>query len=344
MNQQYQTENKRDMISDLSQARTFLMGCAIIWIVIYHIRKHIVFPNERMQVLFNIVAQFGYGGCDIFLFLSGFGLANSLKKNRDFAHYMGRRMKRILPAYIPFIFLYIGGLAFAGNIGFREALGNISFLGFWLDIDTQFNWYVQAIVGFYLLAPVIVWVYGKYNAQWKSSCLLLCSYLCLLILFIGRYQMVAISRLPVFAIGCCLAMYSKEKTVWDGRKVLACIAVLLAGVILLDRTMPYAAWENGWLWHPFALIAPTLSLVVAWLRPWWLKVKATYWLDRTVCLLGICSFEIYLVHNYVFQWVPHGVEGNVGWIMICGMCIAVGIGYHYLVDSITRGCWKTAVN
>ena len=58
----------------LSKHRSAIMGFAILWIMLFHLHVSVDFTP------FMIIKRLGYGGVDIFLFLSGFGLYYSCSK------------------------------------------------------------------------------------------------------------------------------------------------------------------------------------------------------------------------------------------------------------------------
>jgi len=71
----------------LSKYRQALMGIAILWVMMFHLPLRPGIPI--IKEFFNI----GYGGVDIFLFLSGFGLYFSLsKKGIKLSHYYKKKI------------------------------------------------------------------------------------------------------------------------------------------------------------------------------------------------------------------------------------------------------------
>lgn len=331
----------RNMKDDLSQARVFLMGCAIIWIVLYHMKGHLVWKSGRIIELIDRVIWAGYGGCDIFLFLSGFGLAFSLAKEKSLPHYLGRRAKKIFPAYYPFICGYIVLMARKpGGITVQQVFGNLTFLGFWRGLELQFNWYIQAVMAFYLLAPAINWVMKRMGGGWRPLLVLLGVSAVLNVVYWGQYPMIAITRLPVFIIGFYLGTKDPAETAWTKTNILLLLGMLFSGVLFLNRIQPYKTWGNGLFWYPFILIAPAGALLVAGIRPFYLRCKPLYYLDKAVCVLGACSFEIYLIHDLFFEWLLYHMEGNQKWYALGLACVAAGIGYHYLVEYVVKN-WST---
>lgn len=336
MEQMNQTVKKRSLISDLSDARTCLMGFAIFIIVLYHTWAQMEISDHYLVQKISKYIWLGYSGCDIFLFLSGFGLAFSLAKNHSFSQFMGRRAAKLFPSYYPFILVFILAMVATRGMNFRQALGNLTFTGFWLCMDKQFNWYVQAVMGFYLLAPVIAWIFREMGKGWKTVLLLVSVCVVALILYWGENQMIAIARLPVFLMGYYLGVCDREKTVWTKGVVALAVVMFFAGFKIQEILKPNTTWGNGYFWYPFILTAPGFCLIVARLRPYWLKWKPLAFADKGLCLLGVCSFEIYLVHDLFIEWFPLGTQGNARWAALALASSAAGIGYHYLVENVVK--------
>lgn len=65
----------------LTKYRSAVMGLAAIWIFVFHEWNN----TFKMEIPFYIasrIKQFGYGGVDIFLFLSGIGLTYAIGKTK----------------------------------------------------------------------------------------------------------------------------------------------------------------------------------------------------------------------------------------------------------------------
>ena len=82
----------------LSASRNELKGIAILWVVLFHAQLGLSGLGYQIQ-------RIGYGGVDLFFFLSGFGLYHSLERSSDLRGYLKRRCERLLPSYLPFCLL-----------------------------------------------------------------------------------------------------------------------------------------------------------------------------------------------------------------------------------------------
>ncbi len=79
---------------ELSTSRTFIMGVAMIAIMLFHNQYATSVPY-----IGEVFKRYGYLGVDLFLLVSGFGIANSLNKN-GLKQFYYNRFIRIIPACI----------------------------------------------------------------------------------------------------------------------------------------------------------------------------------------------------------------------------------------------------
>ena len=90
----------QQMQRKLGRSRDAIKGIAILWVVFFH-------ANMGLSGLIYDLQKIGYGVVDLMLFLMGFGLYHSLKKNDDLGGYMKRRAWRLLPSYLPFCIVWL---------------------------------------------------------------------------------------------------------------------------------------------------------------------------------------------------------------------------------------------
>ena len=72
----------------IGACRDEIKGAAILWVVFFH-------AQLGLGGLLYDVQKIGYGGVDMFLFLSGFGLYHSLSRDADAGRYLLRRARRL---------------------------------------------------------------------------------------------------------------------------------------------------------------------------------------------------------------------------------------------------------
>jgi len=188
----------------ISKNRDYLMGIAIVWIVLFH--SNISAPdNFFLRAMWYLLVSFGGGiGVDIFFILSGFGLFYSVYniENKcikvNWGGWFVKRMKRILPSYfIVAILFYL----LKGDLN----LYNFCQLNFLIDGVRDF-WFIPAIVICYLLFP-LCYQYGVrmgFRSLMVMTILLIIVVAYLLNSFnFGYYRKIEIflQRIPCFILG-----------------------------------------------------------------------------------------------------------------------------------------------
>lgn len=141
------------MLQKISKYRAPIMGFSILWIMLFH--SHFSFPAEiPLSDLVNRIKNDGYGGVDILMFLSGFGLYLSLSHNPKVLPFFKRRLKRVLPTYIPALLLWQILFTRVSYDFFSVFLYNLTGISYWTGFVPLFVWFMPALVSFYLAAPV----------------------------------------------------------------------------------------------------------------------------------------------------------------------------------------------
>jgi len=326
----------RERISD---NRSFIMGIAIIWVALYHIPTHTTIPVLRY------FQDIGYGGVDIFIFVSGIGIYRSLENDSDVVSFLGRRLKRLLPSYIPFIILWMVVRFITYQIFLTEVLGNITMTGWWNGSGNQFNWYVDGILLFYLLAPYIHGILSNSNNDREQLCyaslLLLLAFVISLSFLHGKLLM-AMSRLPLFVLGMivasekdCISRFLKGRIMWGVWTAISVLGMVALYYILyiqdrLDR------WHYGLWWYPFILIAPGLAWSLGIIGDAFRKCDCGKVISQFVGELGKASFEIFLWHLFVFESArAMCIEGRLIWICLFIVAFVAGYGYYLLINGIS---------
>ena len=318
----------------ISRYKGMLMGIAIL-IVVY---GHLFYYHSGLTAYeyLNVTQWYTVGSVDIFLFLSGFGIYHSLKKNRDPLAFTKRRFSRLLPSYVPFIVAYCGFMLWAGQMNKWQALGNLTTFGWWTRMGAQFNWYIPTQIMLYLLSPLLFGVIEQYG---RKSLLLLGLFILLDAACVDTSLMMGVSRFPVYFLGMYLGAEAAEGRVPSKRHL------ILAGVLAVFSMVGFyflVMYRPGWLskygfwWHPFLLSTPGCLYFTTWLlekhEKWWV----TRQLNRGLGFLGGKSFEIYLCHLMVYEvGLYFGVQGWGRWIFLALLGLLLGIGYGKLMNIIT---------
>ncbi len=306
-------------------------------------------------------ARNGFLGVDIFFVISGFLMAVLYKKSstRDF---FLRRAKRILPAYFVTIVATVLAAAWLtlpaefSAVG-RQAVhasGMVSNVGYWVA-DSYFDktvfkpllhlWSIGIEVQFYLLIPVIAWLFSK----WRYSILLLLfGSLALCFLAVGVSSKTAFFLLPFrlweFLLGALTAiLLSNHGSVryqnrgWLGLIGLIALFAIPAMGIEGDARSIY----HG---HPgiFALVVCiATALVLGFGLP---NQLTSTWLSRGFEVLGKYSYSIYLAHLpvivlYFYQPFSGTILGTgtpIDLIKILAMITAASLALYHLIEKPAR--------
>lgn len=308
------------------------MGTAILLIMLYH--SKVVLPTVFPYYIVAAILEFGYGGVDIFLFLSGFGIYRTLSRKQDLLYYYKRRIKRILPAYIPALVVWaILILPEVDVVTWPSAmLSNLTGIAFWIQHPIRFNWYILALPSFYLSAPVFMWLlktkkHGTAIAIFSTVIIDLC--------FFDSYLMIATSRFTIFVIGMIAGRKMEENDAAGEVHESFVYLVGGAGILVLAfwaKQYPNWMWNYGLYWYPFILIAPAVILLLcrcfSLLDRIWIGRKIRHFME----MCGECSLEIYLIHIIAFEYLC--IEENWQWLFIFICMLLSGSIYHDLLGTM----------
>ena len=291
------------------------MGLAILWVYFSH--TQIYLPDFTYLLPIRFLKETGYGGVDIFLFISGYGLVHGITNNRyALSRFYGRRLSRILPAYWIVITLSLGREYLCGQeVTLARAVLQYSTMGFWLNRN-QFDWYIPSLFMLYLFFPVFYQTIRdaqhrkKTVLLWITFSLLLCMSIIPTHL---NYLIIILTRVPVFLLGLYTGLFVIQSgSVRHGYWPLSMILIIGFGslmflIIIFISFTPEQRWHYGLWWYPFLGITPCLCLIL----PRGLEKLRTSmplfgsWFNDFLRFCGTHSLEIYLIHPQVFKLMAH---------------------------------------
>lgn len=316
------------------------MGIAILWVMFYHFEAPINGIPE-------IVKNYGYGGVDIFLFASGIGNYLSYLRDESPGDFLKRRINRLAPTYLPFIIFWLVYKFLNGNKAIvRFAVGNIFGVQGLTVNGNEFNWYITAILVCYVLTPYLASFVRK-NSLLKNSLLVLFLLLLSVAFWEDKRLIIAASRLPVFVVGMIFAKHGDSLL---SKKIIAgALAALAAGFALslvFSKFFSHYLWTKGLFWYPFLLISPGLCIIIS---------EINYFIDKhrkldillkplrkLIAEIGKCSFEIFLVHIFVFEFadrVKSGLHLPNDFITYCCLSI-LSICAAAVLNRLAESCKK----
>lgn len=315
-----------------------LKGFAMLGIILAHIGYFLV-SDHRFLFPLSIFAGVGV---DLFLFLSGFGLALSAlrKKLSPKAFYLRHLPKLYIPFWIMLtVFLIADFLLLKNTYPWSYTLQ--SFAGFFphANLFTDINsplWYFTFILFFYLLFPLLFF---------KQRPLLSA------LLMYGAVQGVMSLHLPIlkdtehlyllhtiaFPLGVAVAglyeRYSKKRENLEGQIKRMNIWILIPSIIFLGAIFSYFAYFSG-VGTPtqqyISLLLAVLLLILFILKPF--RVGLLY-------LFGIYSYELYLIHWPLMSRYDILYQNLPAWLATAlYVPLLLGLGWllHTLVITILR--------
>lgn len=277
---------------ELLRYRNAWLGCAMIWIFLFHTEV-----NFGVAVL-NKIKDIGYGGVDICLFASGIGCYYSLTSDSDAVNFLKRRLKRIMPTYFLFIVAWLVYMFLCNDFGWRMAIGNLFAIQHLTGLEQSFNWYISAILIFYILAPYFKRLVDK--ASFGVNLLIIAFLIILSIPFWKSFTyIIIVIRVTIFYIGMLFGKLCKQDKKMNVSSAVTLTAILIAGVVMLFvflYRLGIDPWGYGLYWYPFILITPPLCILVSYVAHFLEKNCVSKKLVEGVSLIGNYSFEVYLLH------------------------------------------------
>ena len=304
------------------EATTELKGLAILFIVLSHIGYFLVSDNRFLVPMSNFAGV----GVDLFLILSGYGLAASaLQKPLSAWHFYTKRLIRIYLPVIATVLLFLGLDYFILNTLYPAKTIWQSLIGFFPrgDLYRDLNsplWFITPLLVYYLLFPLTFWR----RAPIVSAALLAIAgwY------FIKHnpFDLINLDLLKTyklhflaFPIGLALAPLLNRE--YHLKPLLRWLGVALATLILvytLNHTHVGEVWKREALTSTISALT-FIALFV--FKPF---------NNKLLLLIGIFSFEVYLLHwpilsryDFLYGRVPAGAA-TLGYLIIF-----LGLGYVF---------------
>lgn len=272
-----------------------LKGFAMLAIILAHIGYFLV-SDHRFLFPFSILAGVGV---DLFLFLSGFGLALSAlrKKLPPKAFYLRHIPKLYIPFWIVLAVLFVADFLLLSNT-YPWMYVLQSFAGFFphANLFTDINsplWYFTFILFFYLIFPIL---FLKQRPLLSA------------LLMYGAVKGIMFLHLPVlnnvehlyllhtiaFPLGVAVAglyqRHTKERQYLEEQIKKVSMWILIPSMMILGGIFSYFAYFSGVgtsTQQYISLLLTLLLLILFILKPF--RISLFY-------LLGIYSYELYLMH------------------------------------------------
>jgi len=313
---------KKYDFNSISKGRSFLMGIAALWIMVYHSGvpfllkdgngfKHIIYILGYYNYLFKSLGQ---TGVDIALFLSAIGLYYSLEKNDDVKEFYSRRIRRALPAYLLVNLLW-------EIYTFKSVLQSIfHILGISLFTEGyRNNWFFTLIFFLYLIFPPAYRLY-KRNGE-KGIIVLIILDLAFNYVFSLLFPElflrceILLRRIPVFLLGLLFS-----KTIKENKKTNPFIVLFIA-LLGLALSFSYLSQEANITSRLYRYIESVFGITViipfSYLYDYVKEGKLFRKITQVIEWCGNYSMETYLLYEKLLV-VIEPLIGQYG-----SLCLAI---------------------
>lgn len=307
--------------------RNEIYGFLALWILFFHIECqvgmvfHIPFLTHFIQI--------GNFAVDVFLFLSGFCLCLSLKRDDNTKRFYIKRFKRVVITYliIAIPFFIWKSIEEVSTNRFANFIYDLSGLSFWIS-GCQNAWFVEAILLFYIITPILFRII-RYNIAVSIVTLFIIYALnitAFLFIPIYHHSTIAWTRLPIFFIGIIMAFYWPHIEISNRKKISAWVFVLcLVFLFFIPGHL------GGFLyWQLYALMVLPFLLIISELFSHVPQTTLKYFFK-----VGLVSLEIYLVHIMTLHiFTFYGMNKQIGqWMYL--LLPAISLPISLIVPHIT---------
>lgn len=288
----------------LSKHRNALMGFAMLWIMVFHI------PVLSGIKLFDFIQSIGYGGVDIFLFLSGFGMYFAmLKYGNNLKTYYKKRFLRIMPEFwFVLVIVFILQMDYSLD-SFCNLIWDATTLRYWIG-EPHPMWFISFIIVLYTIYPFYFKLFKKYGMRVPVlficiGLVIICVYAYIAVHFygnriIGGLTIFSYARIPIFFIGSIFGYLAKEEcniTLRMKDKAL-CLFCFFIAIILLGCSLKFAQdylCTCSLFFLPFIVVTPVLCVILA------ICFEKIKYVDKLLAWIGTLSLELFMCHAYLFK-------------------------------------------
>lgn len=312
----------------ISKHRGKLMGVAALWIYVFHILPAPAFRDAHgLWKVWWYIRNAGFCGVDMFLFVSGLGLAYHLQRHpvgdwKSCLNFLKQRFFRIYVTFLPFTVIYALLDGWGGGMFVKRLLCLDQFGGNLYN----FCWYVCCILLMYLLTPLLHALVKRPAA----AVVLGVGYLSALYAGQGilRSDLYAIAvRVPVFALGLWAARYSLEGKKIGGKGWLVWVGMTLTGFVLSYGLNSYLIPSPLPSCNALVnvLLAPGLCMILSAAfevldeRSWFRSG------GKILAFFGSISFELYLLQEWYVRRGRYVLPAQRKLQQVVLFCVMVGL-------------------
>lgn len=263
----------------LSKHRKELLAVGMIWLALFH--SHISFSFKPLDF---VLETCGYGGVDIFMFLSGFGLYYAYKKENKYLDFINRRLLRILPYNIIICIIW--------KFIYGRGLLEICLDAIGLSVLFRHNltgWYTSFMIIIYLITPLYLKIFNNAQKECTFAFTLFLFIICLLN-GVGTFAYIWF-RSAIYILGIYFGFLNDTNK--QVNNILLMILMLI-GWILMYYLYHYYGNDVQHV-YPLLLIIPGLCLLLSFIFD---KIS---FLNKILSYISKYTYQFYLIHITVID-------------------------------------------
>lgn len=275
------------LLQSLFNYRQQLMGLSMIAVFSAHISYFGAISNS----FFNIVSSFGF--TEGFLFLSGFGIYNSIDNDNNIFSFFKKRLVRL---YIPYFLIstpFLLWLTWLSHGSVSLFLARLLSISFFFEGNYYAMWYISVTMLLYSISPCLYKMIKVSNIA--SIFLLIITTICINLILSkisDFHSFKYIVQIPVYIIGMIGA---KARIVGNrSTRFVACLAFVLNTICCLFIDTYIFQHHNN-----YALPINLIILFFFSLNMFWMS-KLFSCLNYILGFVGKYSLELYLIHMLLF--------------------------------------------
>lgn len=299
-----------------------LRAMAVASVLAYHFTSCVtpLYPEIRPSYTFPL----GFLGVDLFFVVSGYCIFMTLERARDVRWFWAKRFARLQPVYMAGAFLTFVVVAIFGiprhEVSVVEALGNLVWLTLnplWPLIDGAY-WTLLVEIKFYFWIGLIYAQCGGRNIStaWAAFCVL-----GLISQHIPGANYSNVLFFPNYSPSLLVGIIAYEASRVDGIDRIKTAALLCVAGLLQYLTDHY---DQTGIWLIVVTGFGFCVLQLPHLR-----------LPRPIVYLGLISYPVYIVHQYIGYIIMNLAPGPVGFrvALAVGNALLLGVVLHWALDT-----------
>ncbi|MBR2630311.1 MAG: acyltransferase [Bacteroidaceae bacterium] len=329
------------MLSIISKYRTELMGYTMLFVLLGHIITLGGLSNTDLGTAILFIKSFlPVTG---FLFLSGFGMMFSLKKNDNWNEFYKRRFYRFLLPFWCLSIPYFIIVTLFKDESIWYFFSTITTVEFWISGNYHGMWYIAVSLLLYVITPILYSLIKKSN-NYKWVVLILFVLISVIISYIleslfphyWKFVGIGVSRIPYFFLGMVFGYFAQCG--FSNKFVCFSLNVVCIAYVIL-RFYGYNT-ESFFMGAIMLMMGITVISTIVSITS---KIHVTFSaVNRPLRWMGKYSYELYMLHLYLWFIIKNALKLSQ-WQNIALACIlAIVFAYpvHLMIEKICNKIQK----